>query len=186
MQVPADVQRLYQSSNALVPAVKIDPVLEQLAAEITADLSDSNPILLTVMIGALVFSGQLLTKLAFPLQLDYVHASRYRGKTVGNQIEWLHKPHIALSNRHVLILDDVLDGGLTLQAIADFCRAQGAASVRTAVLIDKPTTRVAGGLKQADYVGISLPDEYIYGYGMDYHEYCRNLAAIYGVDVNHG
>ena len=125
--------------------------------------------------------GLLLSRLAFPLQLDNIHASRYRGGTRGGTLSWLSYPSLPLHERHVLIVDDILDEGYTLDGIVAHCRDAGAASVTTAVLIDKRHDRKYGGI-QADVVGLELPDLYLFGCGMDYKGYWRNCPAVYAVE----
>ena len=93
--------------------------LERMAADITAKLSDANPLVLPVMGGAVVFTGHLLPLLRFPLEFDYLHVTRYNGKTRGAQIEWKVAPRSDLRGRTVLVLDDILDEGNTLAAIRD-------------------------------------------------------------------
>ena len=127
------------------------------------------------------FSGKLLTRLAFPLQIDYLHATRYRNNTQGSELEWHRLPALSLHGRDVLILDDILDEGATLAAVVAHCRAQGAARVLTAVLVDKHHERKVPGIR-ADFVGLRVEDRYLYGYGMDYRGYLRNAAGIYAVD----
>jgi len=117
----------------------------------------------------------------FPLQADYVHASRYQGAITGSELNWLAKPRLPLTGRHVLVVDDILDTGLTLAAIVAWCREQGAMSVRTAVLCEKPDARQPGGLAKADYTGLEIPNRYVFGFGLDYKEHLRNAPGIFAV-----
>jgi hypoxanthine phosphoribosyltransferase len=115
------------------------------------------------------------------LQIDYLHATRYQDNTQGSELEWHRLPALSLHEREVLILDDILDEGATLAAVVAHCRAQGAARVLTAVLVDKRHERKVPGI-HADFVGLRAVDRYLYGYGMDYRGYLRNAAGIYAVD----
>ncbi|MCW8959255.1 MAG: hypoxanthine-guanine phosphoribosyltransferase, partial [Gammaproteobacteria bacterium] len=137
------------------------------------------PLILAVMSGAMIPAGVLLTHLDFPLQIDYIHATRYRGDTAGGEIEWRVAPRFPLKGRCVLVIDDILDEGLTLQAIIDTCRKEGASEVRSAVLVKKRHARNIG--IEADYVGLEVEDRYVFGYGMDYKEYLRNAPGIFAV-----
>ena len=128
-----------------------------------------------------MFSGQLLTHLNFPLQLDYLHATRYRAETQGGTLDWLVEPSIELKNRHVVILDDILDEGHTLNAIIEFCEQQGAQKVYTAVLLDKQHERKAVEGFKADFEGLKVEDRFVFGFGMDYQGYWRNAPGIYAV-----
>ena len=174
MELPEEINAVYKRATKLYSVDEINAALEKMAAEIHADLYDKNPIILCVMIGGLIPVGNLLPRLDFPMEVDYVHASRYRGDTTGGKLDWKAKPTTDVTNRTVLVVDDILDGGITLQAIIDYLKESGAATVKSAVLVDKHHKRVAGGLANADYVGLTVDDHFIFGYGMDYKEYLRN------------
>ena len=150
-----------------------------MAAQISAALADANPLILPVMGGAVVFTGHLLPMLRFPLQFDYLHVTRYRGGTQGAQVQWKVQPHDNVRGRTVLVLDDILDEGNTLAAIRDRLLAEGAARFMSAVFADKAIGRPKP--IRADFVGIEVPDRYVFGFGMDINEYWRNLPAIYAV-----
>ena len=150
--------------------------------DIDRELAGKPAVFITVMQGALIFAGQLATSIVAPLMFDYVHATRYRGATSGGQLHWIKRPAIALAGATVLLVDDILDEGHTLNAIRDFCREQGAARVLLAVLCEKRHDRRVPNLR-TDFVGVQVPDRYVFGYGMDYHEQGRNLPAIYAVDA---
>ena len=170
---------VFKQAQQLYSQAQVEAALTRMAAAISAQLSESNPLVLCVMTGAVIPAGQLLTQLDFPLQLDYIHATRYRGQTQGGELHWLVKPVCSLQGRVVLIVDDILDEGFTLAAIIDYCRAAGARSVYTAVLVDKIHDRKQG--MHADFVGLEVEDRYVFGYGMDYKSYLRNAAGIYAV-----
>lgn len=155
--------------------------IDRIGAQIDAELAGAPAVFLTVMQGALPFAGQLATTIHAPLTFDYAHATRYRGATSGGALMWIKQPAVPLAGRTVLLVDDILDEGHTLAAIRDFCLEQGAARVLLAVLCEKRHGRGAG--LRADFVGVEVPDRYVFGYGMDYHEQGRNLAAIYAVDA---
>jgi hypoxanthine phosphoribosyltransferase len=129
--------------------------------------------------GAVVFSGLLLPKLNFPLEFDYVQASRYRNKTQGQQLVWTVEPRENVRGRTVLLLDDILDEGHTLAAIKHKCLAQGAAKVVIAVLVEKQLAQAKPIL--ADFVGLTVPDRYVFGCGMDVYGWWRNLPAIHAL-----
>lgn len=153
----------------------------RIGAEIDAQLQGHPAVFMTVMQGALIFAGQLATSIMTPLTFDYVHATRYRGGTSGGELTWVKRPATDLSGATVILVDDILDEGHTLLAIRAFCMEQGAQRVLLAVLCEKLHARRVEGL-QADFVGVQVPDRYVFGYGMDYHEQGRNLPAIYAVD----
>jgi hypoxanthine phosphoribosyltransferase len=177
-----EVETVAKTAKVIFTRDEVEKAIDKVAHEITAKLSDKNPILLSVMQGAVVITGGLLTRLYFPLEIDYIHATRYRGKTQGDKVHWLVKPNLNFQGRNILIVDDVLDGGLTLAEIVKYCHEKGAASVQTVVLVDKKVKREVGGLQEADFVACTVGDDYIFGYGMDYKEYLRNASGIFAVD----
>lgn len=153
--------------------------ITKLAQEVTQSLQDSSPVVICVMGGGLVFAGQLLTQLNFPLEIDYVHASRYQNGTSGKTLVWKALPQLDLSNRRVLLVDDILDVGITLAEIAQKCKSLGATTVYSAVLVEK-ALNIQKPIK-ADFVGLTVPNEYVFGFGMDAYGWWRNLPAIYAL-----
>lgn len=185
MTIPGKIQEVYKKSTQLFTTEQVEEALDRMAIDIHQKLHDQNPVLLCVMIGGLVPLGNLLPRLDFPLEVDYVHATRYRGETTGGEIHWKVRPSVNLAGRTVLVVDDILDGGITLAAILEEVKALGAKVVYSAVLVDKYQKRVENGLKHADFVGLEVEDHYIFGYGMDYHEYLRNAPGIFVVAPEH-
>lgn len=186
MILPSQIKEVYERSTRLFTTKEVEAALDRMAINIHQELHDKNPVLLCVMIGGLVPLGNLLPRLDFPLEVDYVHATRYRGETTGGELHWKVKPSVDLNNRTVLVVDDILDGGVTLAAILEEVKQLGASEVYSAVLVDKHHKRVENGLKKADFVGLQVEDYYIFGYGMDYHEYLRNAPGIFVVAPEHG
>lgn len=176
---PKIIREVSQRATCLHTANEVDDALDSMAQKISVDLADSNPIVLCVMIGGVVPTGMLLTKLDFPLQVDYVHATRYHDNFVGDELEWIVRPRVSLKDRSVLIVDDILDGGVTLTKIRDFCIEEGASEVKTAVMVEKNTTREEDVIEKADYTGVIVEDKFVFGYGMDYKRYLRNAPGIY-------
>jgi len=159
--------------------------LDRMAAEMTAALDGTLPIVLCVLNGGIIPTGRLLSRLTFPLETDYLHATRYRGKTTGDrEIVWLCKPHLSLQGRTLLLVDDILDEGHTLKAIVEYCRNAGAARVYTAVLVEKLHDRRVAGMS-ADFVGLAVEDRYVFGCGMDYKGYLRNLDGVFTLGERH-
>ncbi len=183
--LPAKIREVYKKATCIYTKEEIDAALDKMAVAIHEKLSHSNPIFLCVVIGGIIPMGNLLPRLDFPLEVDYVHVTRYRGEIVGKDIQWKVKPSCSLSGRTVVIVDDILDGGLTLQAIIDYCHDQAAAHVYTAVLADKVDARISGGVQSADFCGLELDNHYVFGFGLDYKEYLRNAPGIYRVAPEH-
>ena len=166
-------------AELLVSSAEVRRILDRLAESITAALAEEDPLVLCVMNGAVITVGRLLPRLEFPLGIDYVHATRYRGATCGGDLEWHYRPKSSVRDRHVLVVDDILDEGITLDTIARACRDDGAESVHTAVLVEKQRRRSCDF--EADFVGVRLPDRYLYGCGLDYKGYFRNVDGVYAV-----
>ena len=179
------IHDVIEKSTLLYTAQEIEKAMDKMALEIEEKLTDSNLLCITVMIGGLIPTGSLLRRLHFPMEMDYVHATRYTGKTRGAELTWLVKPQKSLKDRTVLIVDDILDGGVTLAGIVEYCKAQGAKEVYTAVLIDKQRERPANAVQKADFSALEVENKFIYGYGMDYSEYLRNAPGIYSVAKEH-
>lgn len=175
------IRQVMDEADCLYTEAEIEAAIARVGEAITTEMADSNPVVFCVMNGGLIFAGKLLTHLRFPLEASYLHATRYRNETRGGDLFWKAKPEVSFIDRHVLIIDDILDEGHTLSAIIGFCKHAGAASVRTAVLIDKDHDRKATASLRADFTGLPCVDRYIFGYGMDYKGYWRNAAGIYAV-----
>lgn len=177
----AQLRQVLAEADCLADQAAVEQAIARVAAEVGRDLAAALPVVLCVVRGGIVFGGQLLTQLHFPLDFDYVHATRYNNSTQGSGLAWKVAPSVPLAGRHVLVVDDILDVGATLDAITDWCRQQGAASVRTAVLVDKRHDRKSRPGLRADYTGLEIADRYLFGYGMDYQGYWRNAPGIYAV-----
>jgi hypoxanthine phosphoribosyltransferase len=181
----ATIRQIRDEAVMLHSPEAVAAALDRMAGEITAALDGTLPIVLCVLNGGIIPAGHLLTRLVFPLETDYLHATRYRGKTTGElEIAWLCKPHLSLQGRTVLLVDDILDEGHTLKAISRFCRVSGAARVYTAVLVEKHHDRRVAGMT-ADFIGLGVEDRYVFGCGMDYKGYLRNLSGIFTLGERH-
>ena len=171
---------LLQSAEQICSAEFVTAAIAHVAQEINAKLSARFPVVLSVMGGAIVFAGRLLPQLHFPLDLDYIHATRYRNSTRGHDLHWKVLPKADLiRGRVVLVLDDILDEGHTLSAVRERLLEMGAAEFYSAVL----TTKETGQAKpiHADFSGLTLPNRYVFGCGMDVHGLWRNLPEIYAL-----
>ena len=174
-------KKVLKDAKLLYNNIEINKIIDDISKAITNELETSNPIIMPVMIGGLIFAGQLIPKLDFPLQIDYVHATRYSGDTHGGELNWLKKPNKSLSNETILLIDDILDEGITLSEIIKYCYSKGAKKVFSAVLVEKILDHKKP-IENIDFVGFTVPNIYVFGYGMDYYEYHRNAAGIYAVE----
>jgi hypoxanthine phosphoribosyltransferase len=175
-----ELQQVLQRAELLHDAAAVRLALDRMAAAITAELADAHPVVLCVLTGGIIPAGHLLTRLTFPLEIDYLHATRYRGATQGEHVQWVCRPETGLQDRTVLVVDDILDEGHTLADILEFCNDAGAAQVYSAVLVEKQHARRDAAVT-ADYVGLGVEDRYVFGFGMDYKGHFRNLDGIYAV-----
>ncbi len=172
-----EINAIQAHADLLVNEQQIAVAIEHIAEQINSLLADRNPLVLCVLNGGLVFTGQLLPKLTIPLTLDSINVSRYHNKTSGGAIEWINTPQTSIKDRTILIVDDILDEGITLAALYEYCLAHGATSIYSAVLVNK----LLGHSKPiyADFIGLNLENRYLFGYGMDYKGYLRNAPGIY-------
>lgn len=173
------MQAMMDDADCLIPLDRIEAALDRMAEEITQRLGDKLPVFFCVMNGGLITAGHLLTRLNFPLEIDYLHATRYRDELRGGELFWRVSPETPMAGRDVVIIDDILDEGATLNAIVRHCYQAGARSVATAVLVEKRHDRKAEPDLCADFCGLDVEDRFLFGFGMDYKGYWRNAPGIY-------
>lgn len=174
-----EANRILAEADCLYTRDQVEQALDNMAEGIQQHLQGQDPLVLCVMTGALIPAGHLLTRLNFPLEIDYIHATRYRGDTNGGKLKWLTRPSQSLKSRNVLIIDDIYDEGITLSAIIEHCWEEGAKEVYSAVLVNKLREQKAD--VKVDFVGLETEDRYLFGYGMDYRGYLRNVPGIFAV-----
>lgn len=166
----------------LIPRHELARRVEELAAEISSDLAGCGTVtMLVVLNGALVFAADLMRSLQLPLEIDTVAASSYDGLRSSGELTFRAPPKLAPAGRTVLLVDDILDSGFTLARLAEYLHAQGAATVKSCVLLEKETSRHPRGLEHADYTAFRVPDRFVVGYGLDAGEAWRNLPDIMSV-----
>ncbi|MCG5531368.1 hypoxanthine-guanine phosphoribosyltransferase [Halorhodospira halochloris] len=176
-----DVPEL-KGAELIFDADAIEQAYDRIAAQITSQYSDKRPLILSVMIGGIIPAGQIVPRLDFPLEMDYLHATRYRNETRGGDLVWHALPSSSFEDRDIIVIDDILDEGFTLVGIIDALKAGGARSVATAVLVNKIHERKHEGIS-ADFFGVEAPDRYLFGAGMDCKGLGRNAPGIYAIDV---
>lgn len=175
------LNQIMADADLLKSKDEIEVALDQMAVDITERLSTSMPVVYSIMNGGLIFAGQLLPLLKFPLEVGYMHATRYRGETEGQaELQWQALPSCPMDGRTVLILDDIFDEGNTLAEVVEACKAQGAKEVVTAVMINKVHERKNTNL-EVDFYGLDVEDRFLFGFGMDYRGYWCNAEGIYAV-----
>jgi len=174
-----ELKQVRKSAELIHDEDVMEAAYTQIAEQISETLSDSRPLLLPVMMGGLYLCGQLMSRLDFPLEIDYLHATRYRDRLQGDDIHWLVEPSNKVAGRTVLLIDDILDQGITLSSITEYVKKAGALDVFSAVLSCKECSREED--VDVSFKGVDVPDRYVFGCGMDYKGYWRNLPAIYAV-----
>jgi len=178
-----EAQAVLERSQCLFDDVAVQKALDRMAQEMIDVMQYDNPLVLCVMTGGIIATSEIVKRLPFSLELDYLHATRYGDNIVGDSLDWIVRPQKKLKDRTVLIIDDILDVGKTLSEIVAFCNAEGARKTYTAVLVDKEHNRKEGMLV-ADFTGITVPDKYVFGYGMDYKHYLRNVKGIFAAHTD--
>ena len=171
--------RLLEEAEVLFSPENVRAAVERMAREIESSLEDEFPVVLSVMGGAAVFTGQLLPQLGFPLEFGAIEVTRYNNDIQGREITWRLPPRDNVRGRTVLVLDDILDEGITLAAIRKTLLEMGASKVLSAVFADKDIGREKP--VRADFVGVTVPNRYVFGFGMDAYGLWRNLPAIYAL-----
>lgn len=170
-------REVLQQAEMIRSAEEVHAAVLKVAREVNGHLSDKHPLVLSVLGGAVIFTGQLLPHLDFPLDFDFVHVSRYGDRLQGGGLHWRIEPRENVADRTVLVLDDILDEGETLAAIRQRVLELGASEFYSAVFADK-----LNGMNKpirADFTGMQLPDRFVFGFGMDIQGAWRNLPAIY-------
>jgi hypoxanthine phosphoribosyltransferase len=155
----------------------VSKVADVLNARFDNDDTGSFPLVLGVMGGAVVFTGSLLPQLRFPLEFDYIHVTRYGDQDRGGEVVWKVIPRQDVTGRTIIVLDDILDEGETLAHVKQRLLGMGAAEVILAVFADKDLGRAKP--VQADIVGLTIPNKFVVGFGMDAHGYWRNLPGLW-------
>lgn len=175
----AKAQQILQNSTVLYTAEQLYTALDKMAVEIDAEIAGEIPVFLTVMNGGLVFAAELTKRLKNPIIMDYIHASRYGDALYGSShITWYRQPKESLiKDRVVYILDDILDEGHTIAEIRRFIINSGAKDCKVAVMVNKEINKDKP--IYADHVGVSAPNHFLFGFGMDIFDVNRNLQGIY-------
>ena len=168
---------LLKNSKVLFNRDEVMAAVQKMADEINEYYGDQPIIMVTVLTGAIIPAAWLATGLKMPIQMDFVHATRYRGGLYGAELEYRVPPRLDLEGKNVLIVDDIFDDGNTLAAIKGSVEKRKAGSVKMAALVRKVHDR---GLSRdyVDFIGLDVPDVYVFGCGMDAYEEWRHLDEI--------
>ncbi len=180
----AECRRVLSEAEVVHDEAAVNAAYDRMAQQLEKLVGQSNPVVMPVMMGGLFVASELMKRLDFPIQLDYLHATRYRGDLHGGELIWKVMPSIDLAGRVVVVIDDILDEGHTLAAVQRALHSQDAAEVLTTVLIQKNHDRRDPAV-QVDVVGLETDDRYLFGCGMDYKGYLRQHPCIYAVNSQH-
>ena len=169
--------KVLENSVLIADRQEVEAAVERMAVAVNAYYEERPIVLLAVMTGAIMPAAWLASRLKMPLQMDFIHATRYTGQTEGGELDFRVPPRLNLQNHDVLIVDDIYDIGLTLQLIEKYCVSRGARSVNSAVLVRKIHKRETTG-ELPTFIGMEVEDKYVFGCGMDVYEYWRQLNEI--------
>jgi hypoxanthine phosphoribosyltransferase len=181
-QETLDPRAILEQSSPVASQAEVAAAVARLAKDINAFYGDQPIILLAVMTGAIIPAAWLAPRLKMPLRMDFIHATRYAGQTQGGELDFRVPPRLNLQGHDILIVDDIYDVGLTLELIERYCLARGASSVNSAVLVRKLHGRETAG-ELPRFIGLDVPDKYVFGCGMDAHEHWRHLDEIRALEV---
>ena len=177
----AEAMEARRSARQIVTEAEVDAALERIASQAAATLEQKCPVILAVMHGGVFTAVELCRRFQFPYEFDFVHVTRYGNSLTGGTLSWRVLPSVDLRGRTVLVVDDILDHGVTLAALYDELREAGAENLYSAVLVSKvlnePRERVT-----VDFIGLEVEEAYVFGCGMDYKGYWRGLKAIYALE----
>ena len=168
-----DIARILFTEEQLQQRVR------EMGAEIARDYADKNPVMICILKGSVMFYADLLRSMPIPLTMDFMAVSSYGNKTKSSgEVEIRKDLSGCIENKHVIIVEDIVDSGFTLSYLTRMLSSRGAASIRLCTLLDKPSRRAAGINLKSDYSGFEIGDEFVVGYGLDYAEKYRNLPYI--------
>ncbi len=163
--------------KVLISEEELSKRIKEVALTISQDYLDKNPVMICLLKGSVSYFSHLCEQITVPLEYEFLRASSYHGATTTGEVKLLHVPTISLENRHVIIVEDIIDTGLTLSAIKKVMIDMKPASLAITTLLDKPARRLVNDIVP-EYVGFSVPDEFVVGFGLDYNEQYRNLPYI--------
>jgi len=176
-----NLKQLVSESTKIYSYQEIVDAIDDIAACCNKKFKNKHLSLMPIMKGALPFSGHMIPKLDFSLELDYIHASRYKNNIATENLEWFYKPNNQLvKNKSILLVDDVLDEGITMASVKRNLLALGAKEVFVAVLFDKKIN-IEKPIK-ADFIGLEIPNKYVYGFGLDFNGIGRNMPHLYAYE----
>ena len=168
--------------QVLISRKEIETTVKRLAAEITRDYRDKNPVMLGALKGSFMLMADLVRKLDFPLQVEFIRCYSYGGGQVSTgSVKVTQEPDGSIEGRHIIVVEDIVDTGITCAFLKEYLDKKNPASVKLCALMDKPSRRQVP--LEIDYKGLDVPDKFLVGYGLDYDEKYRNLPDICYLEV---
>ena len=167
----------YDFMDVLIPHAQIRARVAELGAQISADYSGKDLTVIGILKGSVLFMADLIRAISMPLAIDFMAVTSYGASTTSSgNVRILKDLDSSITGRHLLIVEDIIDSGLTMQYLLNNLASRGAASLRVCTLLDKPERRLTD--VRADYTGFAVPNEFVVGYGLDYNQMYRNLPDI--------
>lgn len=164
--------------SVLLTEEQIQKKVQELAGELTKEYADKNPVFIGVLKGVVIFFADMVRNMRFPCEIDFMCISSYGGTTTTGNVVVKKDVSVDLKGRHVVILEDIYDTGNSLTFVRDYLLSKEPASLKICTLLDKPERRKPGITLVPEYVGFTIPNEFVVGYGLDYNEHYRNLPYI--------
>ena len=166
-------------ARVLLSEEQLKKRIAEMGEEISRDYAGKTPTIICILKGAVMFYTDLLREISVPVTMDFMAVSSYGNKTKSSgEVEIRKDLSCSIENKHVLIVEDIVDSGFTLSYLSRMLASRGAASIKIATLLDKPARRAPGVTLQTDYSGFVIGDEFVVGYGLDYAELYRNLPYV--------
>ena len=161
----------------LLTSEQIESKAKELSEQLNKDYAEKKPILLGLLKGSIPFMGDLMKHMDIPAQMEFMDVSSYHGGVASSgQVKIMKDMDTSVENRHVIIVEDIVDTGFTLSKVIDLLKHRGAETVEVVSMLDKPEGRIVD--IKAKYVGFVIPKEFVVGYGLDYEEFYRNLPYV--------
>ena len=164
--------------QVLLSEEQIQSRIQELGEILTAEYADKNPIIVGVLKGVVIFYADMIRHIQVPCQMDFMCVSSYQGTNSTGRTMISKDLSSDICGRHVLILEDIFDTGNSLEFICNHLMNKNPASLKICTLLDKPERRKPGVKVQCDWVGFTIPNEFVVGYGLDYNEKYRNLPYV--------
>lgn len=164
--------------KVLITQEEIQERIAQMGKEISQEYADKDPVILGVLKGVVVFYADMIRHITVPCQMDFMCLSSYHGTTSTGNMIVKQDMSVDVAGRHVLILEDIFDTGGSLDFTYRYMMSKNPASVKICTLLDKPERRRPGITLQPDWIGFTIPNEFVVGYGLDYNEHYRNLPYV--------